>query len=228
MATTLDGDYLKYPAVIRDTFSRIAGETCALRESWLIYHRLFMEDESLTELVSERLGPLLGVFQAILEDKMFLSIARLTDKDTRHQPNLSVWTLRDAVSSAKSSDFATKVDASLNKIWNTAADIRTHRHKRIAHFDRNVGLKLASLPVVQFGAFKTVLEMIEDYLNLFFWEFEETTMVFKMLSTENITGKAEVTVIKAHVYDLLEQNGTIPRSEWRRQWQKQKHTDRNK
>jgi len=153
---------------------------------------------------------------------MFLSVARLTDTDTRHQPNLSVWTLRDAVPSAKSSDFAAKVDTSLNKIWDAAADIRTHRHKRIAHFDRNVGLKVASLPVVQFGAFKTVLEMIEDYLNLFFWEFEQTTMVFKMLSTDNITGKAEVTAIKAHVYDLLEQNGAIPRSEWRRQWHKQK------
>jgi AbiU2 len=177
--------------------------------------------------MSERLDPLLGFFQAILADTMFLSIARLTDKDTRHQANLSVWTLRDAVLSAESSDFAAKVDSCLNEIWNAAADIRTHRHKRVAHFDRNVGLKVAFLPVVQFGAFKTVLEMIERHLNLFFWEFEKTTMVFKMLSTDNITGKAEMTAIKAHVYDLLEQNGTIPRSEWRRYWQKRKRSDTN-
>jgi len=227
MVTTLDGDYSKYPAIIRGAFARVAGETCALRESWLIYHRLFMYDESLTELMSERLGPLLGVFQAILEDTMFLSIARLTDKDTRRQPNLSVWTLRDAVPYARSSDFAAKVDTSLNKIWNAAADIRMHRHKRIAHFARNAGLKVAFLPVVQFGAFKTLLEMLEDYLNLFFWEFEQTTMIFKMLSTDSTTGKAEVTAIKAYVYDALEENGTIPRSEWRRQWQIQKRRDAN-
>lgn len=48
-----------------------------------------------------------------------------------------------------------------------------------------------------------------------------------MLSTESITGKAEVTAIKAHVYDALEGNGTIPRSEWRRQWQIQKRRDAN-
>jgi AbiU2 len=227
MATTLDGDYSKYPAAIRDAFARVAGETCALQEKWLIYHRFFMEDKSLTNLVSERLGPLLGLFQAILEDTIFLSISRLTDKDTTHQPNLSVWTLRDAVSSARSSDFAFKVDSSLNKIWNAAADIRTHRHKRIAHFDYNVGLKANSLPVVQFAAFKTILEVIEDYLNLFFWEFEQKTMVFRMLSTDNITGKAEMTAMKAHVYDLLEQNGTIPRAEWLRQWQKRKRSDPN-
>ncbi len=103
MATTLDGDYSKFPAIIRDAFAHVAGETCALRESWLIYHRLFMHDESLTELMSERLGPLLRVFQVSLEDTMFLSIARLTDKDTRRQPNLSVWTLGGAIPHARSS-----------------------------------------------------------------------------------------------------------------------------
>src|SRR5438477_5145457 len=159
MATTLDGDYSKYPRAMREAFARVAGETCALRETWLIYHRLFMDDDGLTELLSERLDPLLGLFQTILADAMFLSVARLTDKETRRQPNLSVWTLRGAVSSAKSSDFAAKVDACLNEICNAAADIRTHRHKRIAHFDRNVGLKVTRLPVVQIGAFKTVHEM---------------------------------------------------------------------
>ena len=69
--------------------------------------------------------------------------------------------------------------------------------------------------------------MIEHYLNLFFWEFEKKTMAFKMLSTENFTGKAEITAMKARVYDLLEQNGTIPRGEWRRQWQKQKRSATN-
>jgi len=52
-------------------------------------------------------------------------------------------------------------------------------------------------------------------------------MIFKMLSTDSTTGKAEVTAIKAYVYDALEENGTIPRSEWRRQWQKQKRRDAN-
>jgi hypothetical protein len=225
MVTTLGGDYSKYPAAITGAFARVAGETCAMRESWLIYNRLFMQDEDFTEHMSEQLGPLLGVLQTLLEDSMFLSIARLTDKDSRQQPNLSVWTLRDAIPFAKSPDFATKVEGALNAIQDAAADIRAHRHKRIAHFDRDVGLEVKSLPVVQFSALKNVLEMIEKYLNLFFWEFERTTMSFDMIVTDNITGKAEVTAIKAQVYDLLEQNGTIPRSEWRRHWRDRKRKD---
>ena len=39
-----------------------------------------------------------------------------------------------------------------------------------------------------------------------------------MLPGRDITGAAEVSAIKAHVYDLLEGNGTIPHSEWRKHW----------
>ena len=59
--------------------------------------------------------------------------------------------------------------------------------------------------------------MIERYLNLFFWEFDQITMIFDMLPGHDITGAAEVTAFKAMTYDLLEQNGTIPRNEWRKQ-----------
>src|SRR5438132_1119133 len=94
MATNLEGDYSKYPEVTREAFSRIAGETCDLRQTWLIYHRLFMDDERLTQVMSEQFGPLFGVLQAALEDLLFLSVSRLTDKDNPRQPNLSVWTLK--------------------------------------------------------------------------------------------------------------------------------------
>src|SRR2546430_5067602 len=167
MATTLEGDYNKYPATIREAFSRVAGETLALRETWAIYHRLFMEDERRTEIMSDKLGPLLGVLQSSLEDLLFLSVSRLTDKDTHHQPNLSVWTLQSAVSSAITPGFGANLSTALDEIWKLAADLRLHRHKRIAHFDRNVGLKITPLPEVKLLAFRQVIEAIERYLNLF-------------------------------------------------------------
>ena len=218
MATDLQGDYSKYPEVIRDAFSRIAGETCELRQTWLIYHRLFMDDERLTQIMSTQFGPLLGALQAALEDLLFLSVSRLTDKDNPRQPNLSVWTLKAAVPFSTTPTFAATVDAALVEIWKLAADLRLHRHKRVAHFDRGVGLKIALLPEVKLILFRTVLESIERYLNLFFWEFEQTTMMFDMLSVHEITGKAEVTALKARAYDLLREKGTIPPGEWRRLW----------
>lgn len=218
MATNLEGDYSKYPEVIREAFSGIAGETCDLRQTWLIYHRLFMDDERLTQVMSEQFGPLFGVLQAALEDLLFLSVSRLTDKDNPRQPNLSVWTLKAAVPFSITPTFAATVDAALGEIWKLAADLRLHRHKRVAHFDRDVGLKIAPLPEVKLIAFRAVLESIERYLNLFFWEFEQTTMLFDMLSAQEITGKAEISALKARAYDILREKGTIAPGEWRRLW----------
>ena len=93
MPTRLDGDYSRYPDAIKETLPYIAGEACELRQAWSVYHRLFMEDRRLTDVMSQRLGRLLGLFQNILQDRMLLSIARLTDKDNQFQPNLSVWCL---------------------------------------------------------------------------------------------------------------------------------------
>lgn len=216
MPAFLEGDYSKYPEAIKGTFPYVAGETCELRQAWSVYHRLFMDEQRLTEIMSQRLGPLLGLFQTMIQDAMFLSIARLTDKDNRSQPNLSVWCLEEAVPFANGPDFSTKVGQSLDAIWTAAENIRKHRHKRIAHFDRNVSLKTVLLPAVTVAEIRLLIEMIEKFLNLFFGEFEQTTMLFDILPGYDITGAAEVTVLKAQAYDVLERNGTIPHLEWRR------------
>jgi len=218
MPSFLNGDYSKYPEVIRETFPYIAGETCQLRQAWAVYHRLFMDDQRLTAIMGERLGRLLGLLQTTNQDAMLLSISRLTDKDSRSQPNLSVWCLEQAVPFAKSPEFQNRVRQSLDSIWSVADNIRKHRHKRIAHFDRNVSLKKEPLPKVPVAEIRALIEMIEGYLNLFFSEFEQTTMMFDILRGQDVTGAAEVSAIKAHVYDLLESNGTIPQGEWRRHW----------
>ena len=166
----------------------------------------------------EQFGPLFGILQAALEDLLFLSVSRLTDKDNPRQPNLSVWTLTAAVPFSTTPTFGDAVDVALAEIWRLASDLRLHRHKRVAHFDRDVGLKITPLPEVKLIAFKTVLESIERYLNLFFWEFEQRTMMFDMLSAHEITGNAEVTALKARAYDILSKRGIIAPGEWRKLW----------
>jgi hypothetical protein len=218
MPSFLDRDYSRYPEPIRETFQYVVGETFELRQAWSVYHRLFIDDQRLMAVMSERLGRLLGLVQTATQEAMFLSIARLTDKDNRSQPNLSVWCLKEAVRFAKNPEFQNKVRQSLDSIWAAADTIRQHRHKRIAHFDRNVSLKTELLPKVTVADIRSLIEMIESYLNLFFWEFEQTTMIFDMLPGKDITGAAELSAIKAHVYDLLERTGTIPHGEWRKHW----------
>ena len=105
-----------------------------------------MEDERLAKAMSKHLGGILGWFQNMLQDEMFLSIARLTDKGNRHQPNLSLWCLDEAVPFASDPMFSTTVSQSLSAILAAAENIRKHRHKRIAHFERGVSIKAVALP----------------------------------------------------------------------------------
>ena len=104
---------------------------------------------------------------------------------------------------------------SLDQIYADAANIRKHRHKRLAHFDLSVSLSTVALPDVVFTEIRSVMEQIEAFLNLFYWEFENTTMFFDSHSARDITGKADETMYKVQAYDLLEAEGAFPESEWR-------------
>jgi len=178
-----------------------------------------MENKELTEVLGEALGGLLGMFQALLQDEVFLSIARLMGRDSRSQENLSLWTLwtlHESVPYARDAGFWDRVKSALDQIDEAAANVRKHRHKRIAHFDLPVTLGKAILPAVTFKEIRELLEQIEAFLNLFYWEFGEITMDFNALLAYDITEKAEVTTYKARAYDLLEAEGVIPKWEWKR------------
>ena len=217
MTTTIEGDYSKYPVSIREVFPHLAGEACELRQSWVVYSHLFMEKKEFTDAMAERLGGVLVMFQSLLQDAIFLSIARLTDKkDMNGKTNLSLWCLVASVQDARNAIiFGNKVKNSLDQIYADAANIRKHRHKRLAHFDLSVSLSTVALPDVVFTEIRSVMEQIEAFLNLFYWEFENTTMFFDSHSALDITGKAEETMYKVQAYDLLEAEGAFPESEWR-------------
>lgn len=213
MPSQVTGDYSRYPEVIRDSFPLIAGEVCELRQAWEVYHRLFMDDRGRTELLAKELGPLLGILQNLLQDELFLAIGRLTDKSNR-QPNLSLKLLKTAIPFATASDFSQKVESALAAIEHDASDIIFHRHKRLAHFDLNVSLNASLLPEVTFLRLRQLIERIEDFLNLFYWEFEKTTMFF-FLPGVDITGRAESCAYKSKAYDVLEDQGVIEHGTWR-------------
>ncbi len=160
------------------------------------------------------------MFQNLLQDECLLSIARLTDKDSRMQTNLSLWTLLPACIHAKQLSFSEQAQSAIERVFNSAENIRKHRHKRLAHFDLNVNLRTSPLPVVPFKEIPGLLVMIEEYLNLFYWEFGRTTMLFDTLAPHEIIALAEITAIKAKAYDQLESEGVIPKSEWRRRIKK--------
>jgi hypothetical protein len=221
MPAKVTSDYSKFPAVIREVMPYVEGEVTELRNCWVIYHSLFMQDEQMTKFYGERFGPLLGVFQNLLGKEMILSIGRLTDQHTRDQQNLSVWSLKEAVRFPKSKDFPRKVDAAIKAVMNAADGPRKRRNKEIAHFDLEVSLGKAPLPEVLLSDIKSTLEHMEGFLNLLQWEFANAEVGYDSLSSGQIIAPAIETTIKAKVYDELEAEKLIPLYEWEKrmsQW----------
>lgn len=192
----------------------VEGEVTELRNCWQIYHFFFMDNKQKTIFFAERIGPLLAVLQNLLEEQMILSIARLTDKDSKSQRNLSLWSLMDTIPFAQTKDFGQKVQAELTLIGAVVADIRKHRHKQVAHFDRAVSVGMSTLPTILLKEIRTALEQMENFLNLFHGEFAKTSVDFGSLSSDEIYARALETAIKAKVYDDLEAEGKIPFGEW--------------
>jgi len=215
MPTLMAGDYSRFPTSTRETFPYVLGEVCELRDTWEVYHRLFMHGDEVTSLMGERLGGILAMLQGLMQDDMFLSISRLTDNDSSGQSNLSFWSLLPSIADSAEPAFGPRVTAAHNALVAAAANIRRHRHKRLAHFDLSVSLKDKVLPIVTFKEIRDIITQMQDLLNEFDGEFGNHAMFFDSLSRQEATGKAEVTALKAKAYDQLESEGVIPHGEWR-------------
>ncbi|MBC7369342.1 MAG: hypothetical protein H7343_21450 [Undibacterium sp.] len=215
MPTKMTGDFSAYPEVLRDVIPYLVGETCELRSSWQTYKHLFMTSAARTEILGKRLGGLLGVFQNLVQDDMFVSVARLTDKDSKQQKNLTLWTLVHRCEQWDA-NAGRLVRAEIESLADEVADIRAHRHKRLAHFDLSVSLGQATLPIVTFNRLFGAIAKIESILNLVSQLAINTTTMFEILDHRDITGMAEVTVYKAMAYDAAEAAGVIESRAWRR------------
>jgi hypothetical protein len=215
MRAEIQGDYSRYPRAIQKPMQCLEGEIIGLREAWEIFHHLFMDEESRTKFLCEHFGGTLGAFQGLLLDDLFLCIARLTDRNSRQQENLSVWALREGIPFARNVPaFGADVSKVLSKIDAAAETIRQHRHKRIAHLDKHVNFGTASLPPVLHGELKAAMEQMEMLLNLFQFEFIGGQSEYKHLDVIDYTSPLEVAAEKAAAYDALERDGKIALNEW--------------
>lgn len=208
------GDYSKHPEPLRDVLPYLEGEVCDLHSSYAVFRHLFMENEARTVEFGKRLGGLLGTYQALLQDDMIVGISRLMDRDNRQQKNLTFWSLLERCRRWDAA-VATDVAGLLDILDKHVTEIRTHRHKRLAHFDLPTSLGQKKLPTVTFIRIKECVGQMEDILNLVSQRAVDTTIMFDVLDHRDIVGTAAVTIYKAMAYDQAEKEGKIDVLAWK-------------
>jgi hypothetical protein len=208
-------DYSKYPEPLRDVLPYLHGEVCYLRARWAVFKHLFISNPDRTKEFGERLGGLLGFFQSHLQDGMIIGIARLLDRDGLLQKNLTMWSLAERCERWEA-PVAIDVRSALGRLVEHVSELRSHRHKRIAHFDLPASLGHSRLPDLTFAKIREAIEQLETILNLVSQRAVNTTTMFAMLDHRDITTTAEITIYKAMAYDVAVAEGKIELLDWRK------------
>jgi hypothetical protein len=213
MPSKVTGDFSKLPDEIREVFPYFYGEACELQIAWRIYHSMFMSGDERTRLLGTYLGPLLGRFQILQQNEIFMAIGRLTDRDHSTQKNFSLWALVDAYEKWDPR-LGAELRSGVERLYANVKDIRQHRHKRLAHYDLGITLEVDSLPEVRLGELREAIEEIAALINQVARSTGFGSILFEVLDGKDSTWPAEMAVYKAKAYDALVETGRIDWKEW--------------
>jgi hypothetical protein len=181
MPSQINGDFSDFPQSIRKHISFVAGEVGTLRYNWEVYRDFFMQKREYTELINEFMGEAFEMFQKLLQNEIFLLISKLTDQDRGDNQNLSLWCLDASFEKFTGKERVNNAKAKKDIIIKMAEEIRRHRSKRIVHTDKKASFNLGILNEVKFKTIGEVIKEIENYINIFYKEFERKPMRFDLM-----------------------------------------------
>jgi hypothetical protein len=161
----------RIPERLRETYAHLAGNVMwtygALEE--LIF--LFGTSENV-HLLNETAPAFFARHQGLLIDDIALSLSRMTDKKqsgSRKNPqeNLTLARLLDLPDAQ--CQLRTELKKKWAKIRDTAKQLRTYRHKRLAHSDLAHHISPSSKlgEDISIGSMEKLLDQISDFLSTF-------------------------------------------------------------
>jgi AbiU2 len=181
MATRLEPDK-RIPEKLREIYAHLAGNLIetygALKE--LMF--LFGTSENV-KLLNETAPSFFVHHERLLVDHIILSLSRMTDEKgsgsgTNTQENLSLPRLLE-LPDAKYQQLRTDLQKKWTEIKGAAKELRTYRHKFLAHADLAHHLSPSSKlgADISIGSIRKLLDHISDFLNTFDYFFTnvETT-----------------------------------------------------
>src|SRR6266480_2975682 len=172
----------RIPEKLRETYAHLAGNVMWTYGSLEELMSLFGTSENV-HLLNETAPAFFVRHQGLLIDDIALSLSRMTDEKQsgsrkNSQENLTLARLLD-LPDAQCEQLRTELKKRWAKIRDTAKQLRTYRHKRLAHSDLahhlSPSTKLGA--DISIGSMKKLLDQISDFLSTFdcFFTGVETT-----------------------------------------------------
>lgn len=166
------------------TYGELQDELCQTVFRWQMFRQLYATNKERIELMEATSPAFFQELEYLLLDGTIIHICRMTDPPTQRGgkfENLVIDQLRLALDENKHGALAAMMDQASVKVQADCKDLREHRNKRVAHFDKPtmLGPPDAVLPGIRLKTFDSALDSIGHYLNLFREEFYGSPMYFK-------------------------------------------------
>jgi len=163
-------DVSHLPEPFRKDFKRLSYQATRVHGRWQRFLHLFGEGELRIELLNETAPTFFKDLQETYIDTIFLSITRLLDPlKSAGDENLVLEQLIERAKEVGDHDLADDLSDQLDDLKNHCSNLKTWRHKRLAHLDRDFEHKRIvdqnPLPDIQRKTVDEALSFIQDYLN---------------------------------------------------------------
>jgi AbiU2 len=176
----------RIPEELRETYAHLAGSLMWTDGAFEELMFLFGTSENV-HFLNETVPAFFVRHQELLIDDIVLSLSRMTDErqsgfGKNRQENLTLARLLD-LQGEQCQQLRTELEKRLTKIRDTAKQLRTYRHKRLAHSDLahllSPSTKLGDIGPIKdlVDQMKALLDQISDFLGAFefFFTRVETT-----------------------------------------------------
>jgi AbiU2 len=158
------------PDQVAQMYRELSGELSQACFRWQIFHQLFGKNKERIELMEATASNFFGELETLLVDGAILQICRMTDPPTQGRfDNLVIDQLHMGLDPARDAPIIQALESKADAIHAMCVDLREHRRKRIAHFDKPtmLGPPNTVLPVLVVKGIGDAFYAIGDYLNCF-------------------------------------------------------------
>lgn len=162
-----------------EEFTALRSELIWIHAKWKEYLLLFADSPERIDLLTKVAGPFFAMLQQTLFEDIVLQLARLTDhRKTCGKDNLTINRLTCLVSDQQCKTEMEKLVASANA---TCEFARSWRHRRLAHNDLKLLLKIPTdpLPGISRADVEQALEAFRALLNRIQGYFLKTETAYK-------------------------------------------------
>lgn len=143
-----------------EVFDAINSEVRALRARWNVFSALYDKDENV-DLLNKSGSIVFFYLQRFFIDDAIIRISRLTDPTSLGKnKNASIKSLLDNLNTNSSTRRFCKFTTRVSEINDEVINIRTHRNKAIAHFDKDYAIKKYELPSLKYADIESAIEKV--------------------------------------------------------------------